>query len=201
MNKLLRFNDYNYIHFLTTKTYNNIKLFNNENNCLILINIFINLREKFKFKLLGYCIMPDHLHCLILNKINSRYNISFIMMMIKGTSARAINLANRAGAKPPASRYPQSNRYAQNSHNRLGEGMINQERLGEGSASPSTHCFWQKSFYDFPIYSDKKFQEKLNYLHNNPLKAGLVTDPKDYPWSSYQNYFLENNKLISIDYL
>ncbi len=81
--------------------------------------------------------------------------------------------------------------------NRLGEGG---RRLGEGSASPSNNI-WQKSFYDFQIYSDKKLEQKLNYIHNNPLKAGLIKDLKDYPWSSYQNYYLNNNKLIKIDYL
>lgn len=50
------------------------------------------------------------------------------------------------------------------------------------------------------LYSDYKFQEKLNYIHNNPLKAGLVNNLDDYPWSSYQNYYLENNSLIEIDY-
>ena len=60
---------------------------------------------------------------------------------------------------------------------------------------------WQKSFYDFPIYSDHKFQEKLNYIHNNPLKAGLVIDPADYPWSSWRNYYIEDNSLIEMNYL
>jgi len=59
---------------------------------------------------------------------------------------------------------------------------------------------WQERFDSFSIYSDKKFEEKLNYIHNNPLGAGLVKNLDDYPWSSYQNYYLNNHLLIKIDY-
>ncbi|PIP17500.1 MAG: hypothetical protein COX43_03995 [Parcubacteria group bacterium CG23_combo_of_CG06-09_8_20_14_all_35_9] len=48
---------------------------------------------------------------------------------------------------------------------------------------------WQHGFYDFNIYTEKKFYEKLNYTHWNTARAGLVQDPKDYKWSSYN--FLE----------
>lgn len=40
---------------------------------------------------------------------------------------------------------------------------------------------WYKSNYDFNVYSDRKFEEKLNYIHNNPLRARLVKNLDDYP--------------------
>lgn len=51
------------------------------------------------------------------------------------------------------------------------------------------------------IYSEKFFNQKLAYIHDNPLKAGLATNLDDYLWSSYQNYYLNNDSLIEIDYL
>jgi putative transposase len=47
---------------------------------------------------------------------------------------------------------------------------------------------WQKGFYDFTIYSDKKFQEKFNYIHFNPVKWKIVKRAEDYPFSSAGNY-------------
>lgn len=47
---------------------------------------------------------------------------------------------------------------------------------------------WQPSFYDFNIYSDKKLEEKMNYIHWNPVRAGLCENPEDWPWSSYNFY-------------
>lgn len=44
--------------------------------------------------------------------------------------------------------------------------------------------FWQKSFYDFTIYSEKKLIEKALYIHQNPVRRGLVTDAINYKFSS-----------------
>ena len=39
--------------------------------------------------------------------------------------------------------------------------------------------FWQRRFYDFNVWSEQKFREKLEYMHANPVKRGLVLHPKD----------------------
>ena len=36
--------------------------------------------------------------------------------------------------------------------------------------------------------SQKKFVEKLQYMHMNPVKRKLVAHPKDWPWSSFSFY-------------
>jgi putative transposase len=43
---------------------------------------------------------------------------------------------------------------------------------------------WQKSFYDFVVYSEEKCREKLNYMHTNPVRKGMADDPTDYRFSS-----------------
>jgi hypothetical protein len=43
---------------------------------------------------------------------------------------------------------------------------------------------WQKSFYDLGIYSEEKWRQKLDYIHANPVRKGLVDDPGDYKFSS-----------------
>jgi hypothetical protein len=37
------------------------------------------------------------------------------------------------------------------------------------------------------IFSEQKFMEKVNYIHQNPVKAGLVERAVDYRWSSAPN--------------
>ncbi|OGY45056.1 MAG: hypothetical protein A3J62_01985 [Candidatus Buchananbacteria bacterium RIFCSPHIGHO2_02_FULL_38_8] len=44
---------------------------------------------------------------------------------------------------------------------------------------------WQKSFYDHAIRNKQDFIEKLNYIHNNPLKHNITNDLNQYLWSSY----------------
>jgi putative transposase len=48
--------------------------------------------------------------------------------------------------------------------------------------------FWQARYYDFNVFSERKFIEKLRYIHRNPVTRGLVEHPEDWPWSSYRHY-------------
>ena len=50
---------------------------------------------------------------------------------------------------------------------------------------------WQRRYYDFRIYSEKKAREKLKYMHMNPVRAGLVGNPCDWLSSSAQFYEME----------
>jgi putative transposase len=59
--------------------------------------------------------------------------------------------------------------------------------------------FWQRRFYDFNVWSRKKRIEKLNYMHMNPVKRGLVTDPKLWAWSSYRFYQYGEESLCTPD--
>jgi putative transposase len=48
--------------------------------------------------------------------------------------------------------------------------------------------FWQARYYDFNVYSRNKRLEKLDYMHWNPVKHGLVERMEDWQWSSYRFY-------------
>jgi len=47
---------------------------------------------------------------------------------------------------------------------------------------------WQKRFYDFNVWSERKHIEKLRYMHRNPVKRGLVERPEQWRWSSFRSY-------------
>jgi putative transposase len=50
---------------------------------------------------------------------------------------------------------------------------------------------WQPKYYVFNVYSEDKARGKLKYMHNNPVKAGLIKKPVDWPCSSARWYFLK----------
>ena len=52
------------------------------------------------------------------------------------------------------------------------------------NASDREYQFWERNPLSIELYSEKVFIQKLNYLHNNPVKAGLCTYPEDYIYSS-----------------
>jgi putative transposase len=47
--------------------------------------------------------------------------------------------------------------------------------------------FWQARYYDFNVFTHRKYVEKLRYKHRNPVKRGLVSAPEDWAWSSFRH--------------
>ena len=58
---------------------------------------------------------------------------------------------------------------------------------------------WQRRFYDFNVFTDEKVTEKLFYMHENPVKRGLVKSPEQWRWSSYRFYLLEEAGLVRVN--
>ena len=44
--------------------------------------------------------------------------------------------------------------------------------------------FWQKTSHPIEVYSPEVFYQKMDYIHNNPIMANIVTDPTHYYYSS-----------------
>ena len=59
---------------------------------------------------------------------------------------------------------------------------------------------WQKRFYDFNVWSERKRIEKLRYMHRNPVKRGLVEQPDQWKWSSFRAYFHGERGLVRINF-
>ncbi|HEY2155900.1 MAG TPA: transposase [Isosphaeraceae bacterium] len=53
-----------------------------------------------------------------------------------------------------------------------------------------TEPVWQARYYGFNLFTERKVEEKLAYIHQNPVRAGLVPGPCDWPWSSARHYEL-----------
>jgi putative transposase len=59
--------------------------------------------------------------------------------------------------------------------------------------------FWQRRYYDFNVHNEKKRIEKLQYMHRNPVRRGLVSRPEDWPWSSFLHYAIGKIGTVEIE--
>jgi putative transposase len=59
--------------------------------------------------------------------------------------------------------------------------------------------FWQERYYDFNVWSERKFIEKLRYIHRNPVHRGLVERPEDWLWSSFRHYATGEEGTVEIE--
>jgi REP element-mobilizing transposase RayT len=59
--------------------------------------------------------------------------------------------------------------------------------------------FWQTRFYDFNVRTEKKRIEKLRYMHQNPVRRGMVSNPEEWRWSSYRFYLLDEPGRVEVN--
>jgi len=67
------------------------------------------------------------------------------------------------------------------------------------TADEDAPAFWQRRFYDFNVWGEKKLNQKLEYMHRNPVDRELVKHPRDWLWSSWSFYEGDGKGLIRID--
>ena len=159
-------NDENMIHFVTTKTHQEHNLFTNNTFCLTLWDEMFFYADLYNVDLLAFVIMPNHLHCLIWPQGEKTF--SDYTQGVKGYSAKEIINQlpldyERQQLLPPIA-------------------DVSKKIIDPGHVHGLKDQIWQPSFFDYLIWSTHKLEEKLWYIKNNPVQAGLVKQPKNYDW-------------------
>ena len=108
-------------------------------------------RDKYRFRVLGYVVMPEHVHLLISEP--ETHPLSTVIGALKRSVSK---------------------------------------RLKE---SP----FWLPRYYDRNVFSEEERVEKLRYIHRNPVARGLVIQPAEYRWSSFNFYAVGKVGKVSIE--
>jgi REP element-mobilizing transposase RayT len=54
---------------------------------------------------------------------------------------------------------------------------------------------WERNSLSVPLWSKEVMWQKLDYIHNNPVRAGLCSTPEAYKYSSAGFYFNDDNSL------
>lgn len=72
---------------------------------------------------------------------------------------------------------------------------------GKANSQNETNQFWQHGNHPIELYDSQMLEQKLEYIHNNPVKHGFANSQEAYNWSSALDYsgmkgFIEIEKLI-----
>jgi putative transposase len=62
------------------------------------------------------------------------------------------------------------------------------EREGKKNPNNEHYQFWQQGSHPIELYTNKVLDQKLDYIHNNPVTAGWVDEPEHYLYSSARDY-------------
>jgi putative transposase len=158
-----------HLHFITNSCSRRLPLFASARARNRFLSILEQTRRKYRFVVVGYVVMPEHLHLLITEP--EAGSSSTVMQVLKQRTATAL-LPKRKRPDP---------------------------RQRERFLEEPGRSFWQARFYDFNVWSEKKRFEKLRYMHRNPVKPGLVESEEQWGWSSYRYYFFGEDGLVQVN--
>ena len=170
-------------HFVTCTVVGWVDVFSRELYKEIVIKSLAYCQKEKGMKLFAYVIMTNHLHLIIASETN---NISDIMRDFKKYTSKQIIAA--IGANIQESRK---------------EWMMNMFRYaGSSNSANKEYQFWQHEFHPIVLDTVEKQRQRLLYLHQNPVRAGLVWQPQDYKYSSAIDYYTDlKDGLISVELL
>ncbi len=170
----------NHLHYLTASIYRRARIFDSDRFKLHFTKTLDDLRAELGFRIIGYVLMPEHCHLMIWP--SELADPSQIMQKLRERTTNFILRKLRRNLDFP-----------------WRQKMLARFEL-PATVHHHAHCrVGQRGGYDLNIWSEKKRLEKLNYMHNNPLKRRLVENPGDWLWSSWRFHYLGDESVLAMD--
>jgi len=120
-----------------------------------------------RYDLIAWVVMPNHVHVLV--RVYEGVPLAKIVQSWKSYTARRIRPLmqeeSRAGVQPlPAT--------------------MEEKDSPAGARRSRKQGVWVREYWDRYIRDERHFLTAVEYIHRNPVKAGLVRRASDWPWSS-----------------
>ncbi len=159
--------------FVTFSCYHRYQLLTSTDDIRTVLSVLSTVREKHKMHILGYVIMPEHVHLVIVPSDGAK--LGTLIGEMKSLSARAIlaKWRERDSTVLP--------------------------KLTCEDSKGIQYQFWQPRCYDHNCRTPETVLEKIRYCHENPVKRRLVNEPGQWPWSSYRWYHGLDGVELEID--
>lgn len=170
MSRKYKFKDNDKLYFVTFAVINWIDLFIREEYKKIMLDSWEYCMQNKGMELYGWCIMTSHIHMIIGSRKDKLERI--IQNMKRHTSEQL-----KAAIK---------NNHAESRKEWI-IGMM--EYAGKKNGNNIHFQLWQQHNHPIELNNPKIAWQKLEYIHQNPVKAGIVERPEDYLYSSARDYY------------
>ncbi|MCX5889380.1 MAG: transposase [Deltaproteobacteria bacterium] len=160
-------------HFITCTIVGWLPVFTRQRYLDIITASLTFCRQQKGLRLHAYVILDNHLHLVV-----SSDNLSQVIRDFKRHTAKEIQAVARQDDKL---------------------WLLKQfEFFKGGHKGESQHQVWQEGFHPQAITTEDMLRQKLDYIHYNPVRSGLVDRPEDWRHSSARNY-LDQTGVLEID--
>ena len=139
----------------------------------LVIKCIDDIRNDYKLRLIGYVIMPEHVHLVLIPP--EEVKLGYVIGELKRISARQIH------------------RHLDNTDSVL------TNRFMVTRNGRKKFAFWQRRCFDHNCRSEEAMWSRVEYCHKNPVLRGLVAKPEDWIWSSYRWYAGDRDVVLRMD--
>lgn len=170
-------------HFITTTVVGWADALSREMYKEIIIDSLKYCREHKGLWIYAWVIMSNHIHLIVSASGNGQ--LPDIVRDFKKFTSRALIKAINEN--------PQESRK---------QWLMNMFRFaGSGNKANDVFQFWQQDYHPIALSSDLIITQRLNYLHENPVRAGIVWEPQHYKYSSAVDYYEQKPGLLNVELL
>ncbi len=147
--------------FFTATILNWLPVLDNKENKMIIVDSLSYMARNRRVELNAYVIMRNHIHLIWRPlPLNSLTSIQFTFLKFTGQQLKfVLEKTNRR--------------------------LLEQCRV---SKCDRNYQIWQRESLSIELFSEKVFKQKLEYIHNNPVNAGICRYPEEYFFSSASFY-------------
>jgi len=158
---LHRYESFLGLRFLTCSCFKRLPLFNHERVQNEFVAALTRTHDHHGFALIAWVLMPEHFHLLLIPRLPES-PVDAVLNMLKSTMSRRVLAQWRADRAP----------------------VVRDMTDGRG-----TLRFWQPGGgYDRNARGDRPLHDLIAYIHDNPVRRGLVASPTDWLWSSARRH-------------
>lgn len=180
MSERYKFNDPEGIYFVTLSIVFWIDLFTRKELKHLLINSLKHCQKEKGLVIYSWCLMPSHVHLIISSEDKP---LAHILRDFKKYTAKSIV------------------RTIPDIKESRGIWLLNAfQKAGKNLKRVSEYKVWQDGNHAEELISNKFKDQKLHYIHQNPVKAEIVDEPEYYWYSSARDYAGQKG-LLDIEFL
>ncbi len=181
MSEKYKFNDPEGTYFITTSIVGWIDIFTRPELKHVIIDSLKHCQKEKGLVINAWCLMPSHLHMIVRT---SKVPLPDIMRDFKKfTTKEIISVIGRI-------------------HESRKAWMLEMfSDVADGLKRVKNYKMWQDGNHPELLFSNDFLQQKLNYIHMNPVVAEFVDEPEYYWYSSARDYYTKQRGLLEIELL
>ncbi|WP_299900712.1 transposase [uncultured Aquimarina sp.] len=179
MSRKYKFHNASGLYFVSFATVYWIDVFTRQLYFDVLAESVSYCRKEKGMEMYAYCFMPSHVHFIF--RSSQEQPMELLRDFKRYTSNKVVECI---------SNNPQESRK---------EWMLWMfERAAKKQSNVTKYQFWQHHNQPIELWSPAVIKQKINYIHNNPVESGFVTNPIDWKYSSARN-FQDDHTVLGID--